>query len=185
MPNIIKTIAAGQVAPILATGRNFYVVFAPVDIEIKRPGSEFVLYPQGTGLDEIPGDGFDRLEVRNPSLGEITVVLYIGGPLYRDSRSAIIEPKTTGVPHATTTLPANDFVLLNGIPTGLRIRRKAVLLTNKDQTLNLEIRDTAGNAIVTVFPQMSYTLPISEGVRCHNPNGSPVSCNIAEIWWTL
>jgi hypothetical protein len=186
MSNVRITIPAGGVIPVLEEGSNFYVVFAPVDIEIARPGTGFVLYPQGTGLDVLPEGGkFKRLEVRNPSAGEITVLLYIGGPLFRDSRSAIIEPRTEGVAHGTTSLSGTTGVTLNGVPSGLRIRRKAVLVTNLDANLRLQLRDSSGGVIATVFPEQTYTLPISETVQAYNPNGSTIACNIAEIWWTL
>lgn len=184
--NVIKTIAPGQVVPILKEGRNFYVVFSPVDIEIARPGEGFVSYPQGTGLDSLPDGGtFNRLEVRNPSLGEITIVLYIGGPLFRDSRAAIIEPRIVPVVDATTSLAGGGTVTLSGVPSGLRIRRKAVLVTNKDQNNDIEIRDSGTAVIATVFPRQTYTLPISETVKVHNPTGGAIAVNISELWWTL
>ncbi|HYC70009.1 MAG TPA: hypothetical protein VEB66_02310 [Opitutaceae bacterium] len=183
---IIKKIPAGAVVNAQGEGRNFWVVFCPVEIEIRVPGGEFETYSQGTGLNDLPDGGkFARLDVRNPSAGEVTVVLYVGGPLYRDARSALIEPKTVGVAHATISLNATSGVTLTGVPTGLRIRRKSVQLTNLDAVLNLQIRDAGGGVLATVFPEQTYTLPISEQVECYNPNGSAVACNISEIWWTL
>lgn len=184
--NVKIDIAPGAVQPVNIKGRNFYVVFAPVDIEIKRPGSEWATYPQGTGLDtQADGTEFERLEVRNPSAGTITVVLWIGGPLFRDSRSAIIEPRTEIAAWSSNQLAATTGSTLNGVPTGRRIRRKCIQVTNLDANLNLQIRDAAGHVGLTIFPSTSITLPISESVEVYNPNGSPVSCSISEIWWTL
>lgn len=179
-------IAAGAIAPINAEGENFHVVFSPVDLAIKFPGGEFVLHPQGSGVDNLPGgQTFKRLEVRNPSLGEITAVVYIGGPLYRDNRSAIIEPKTEFAAQASATLAAATGVTLSGLPTGFRIRRKSIQVTNLDPNLTLQVRDSAGQVGLTVFASTSIILPISEAVEIYNANGAAQALNISEIWWTL
>lgn len=184
--NVKLTIAAGAVEPVTLKGRNFYVVFSPVDIEIKRPGSEWATYPQSTGLDVLPdGDEFERLEVRNPSVGTITVVLWIGGPLFRDARAAIIEPRTEFAASATVSIANGAFVDFSGVPSGLRIRRKAINVTNNDPALDLQIRDAAGNIGLLVFAKTSITLPISEFVRIQNAAGGPIAVALSEIWWTL
>ncbi len=185
---IVKIIAAGGIEAINNEGRNFHVVFAPVDIQIKTPGGEFVTYPQGTGADDMPDNGtFKRLEVRNPSLGQITVVIYVGGPLYRDNRSAVIEPKTEVAAQApgVRVIANATGVVFTGIPTGLRIRRKSIQVSNLDPALNLQVRDAAGNVALTVFAATSITLPISEYVQIWNASGGNIASSLSEIWWTL
>lgn len=182
----ILDIAAGAIASINGEGSNFHVVFAPVDIQIKTPGGEFVTYPQGAGVDNFANLGtFKRLEVRNPSTGSITVVIYTGGPLYRDNRSALIEPKTEIAGWASNSIAATTGQVFAGVPSGYRMRRKCINVTNLDPALNLQVKDSAGNIALTVFAQTSITLPISETVTVHNANGSAVACSISEIWWTL
>lgn len=179
-------IPAGRVIPINAAGRNFYVVYSPVDLEIALNGSEFAVYGQGAGLDDMPeGRTFKRLEVRNPSAASILVKIYIGGPLYRDSRYAVIEPNTIADGWSGTQLAATTGQSFPGTPAGLRVRRKAIVATNRDANLNLQIRDAAGHTILTIFPETSITLPISGEVEFYNPNGSPVACDFSEIWWTV
>lgn len=180
------SLAPGAVKPVIGEARNFHVLYSPVDVEIKYPGGEFCAFPQGTGLASFPNDAtFRRLELRNPSLGTITVVLWLGGPVLTDSRSAVIEPKTIPVAQNISTLAASANLDLDGIPSGLLIRRKALQVTNLDPNLNLQVRDASGYVVLTVFPQTSITLPISEWVSVHNDNGSPVALNVSEIWWTL
>ncbi|MDD2764178.1 MAG: hypothetical protein PHE83_09425 [Opitutaceae bacterium] len=176
----------GAIDSINAEGKNFWIVFAPVSVQVMYPGGEFGTYEQGTGLDNLPnGETFKRLTVRNPTLGTITVVIYVGGPLYRDARAAVMEPKTAGIGQAAASLAATSGLTLDGIPTGLLIRRKSIQLTNLDPNLRLQIRDSSGNILATVFKEQTYILPISESVEFYNPNGSAVACNISEIWWTL
>lgn len=176
----------GEVVPVIGEGRNFHVVFSPVEIEIKWPGGEFSAFPQGLGISDLPdGATFSRLEVKNPSAGYITVRLYIGGASLTDSRADVMEPKTVAVGQPAATLAGSGNLNLDGIPTGLRLRRKCVQVTNLDANLNLQLRDVSGNVVLSVFPQTSITLPISEFVQVHNPNGSPLALNVSEIWWTL
>lgn len=174
------------VRPVNLEARNFHVVHAPTAVEVKYPGGEFGLFPQGTGLTSFPGDvTFQRLEVRNPTAATIVVELWLGGPIFNDARASIIEPDTEPVAWDDDELTAADGVTFDGIPSGKRIRRKAIVVTNLDANLFLQIRDTAGNVVATVFPQQTYTLPISKSVEVYNANGSTVACNISEIWWTL
>ena len=183
-------IKTGAVEPLQATGENFYVVSSPVTLQIKFPGGDFGSFGQGTGLDAMPDGGqFDRLEVRNTSLGDITCVIYIGGPLYRDSRQAVIEPDTVpvGQPLAVPAgaIAANSELVLNGIPSGLQIRRKSIQVTNLDANLLLLVKDMANNVVLAVFARTSITLPISKSVKVVNDNGSDMACAVSEIWWTL
>ena len=180
------SIPAGAVIPINAEGSNFHVVYAAADIQIKWTGGEFGTYQQGAGMDLLPnGMTFRRLEVRNPNAGTILVTIYVGGPLYRDSRANVIEPKTRAIGWAGTQIDATDGETFAGTPSGLLIRRKSIQVTNLDTSLDLQIRDGDGNVVLTVFPRTSITLPISEEIEVYNQNGSAVACNISEIWWTL
>ena len=180
------TIASGAVEPLVGEGRNFHVVFSPVDLEIKWAGSEWVTYQQGTGIEDFPEGGtFKRLEVRNPSSGEITVVIYTGGPVFRDNRSALMEPRTEVDAWSSNSLAAGTGQTFTGVPSGLRLRRKAINVTNLDPSANLQIRDAAGHIGLTVFPSTSITLPISEAVTVHNATAGAIACSLSEIWWTL
>lgn len=183
---ITKTIAAGGIAPINAEGTNFHVVFSPVDLYIKLPEGPFGVYQQGGGIDNLPGgDTFKRLEVRNPSLGAITVVIYVGGPLYRDSRSNIIEPDTLGIGQDLSAIPATSELVLSGTPSGSLIRRKSIQVSNLDANLLLSIADASDFTILWVFPKTSIILPISKPVKIVNENGSSLAASVSEIWWTL
>ena len=183
---VTQVIKTGEIAPIVQSGENFHVVFSPVDLYIRKAGGEFGVYPQGGGLGNSDGnESFKRLEVRNPSLGDITVVIYIGGPEYRDSRSNIIEPDTVAIGQDITTIPATSELILPGIPYGSLIRRKAIQVSNLDANLLLSIRDASGFVVLWVFPLTSVTLPISKRVKVVNTLGSDIAASVSEIWWTL
>ncbi len=183
---ITKEITTGAIQPIEASGTNFFVVFSPVTLQIKMPGQAFGLYEQGGGIQNLPnGETFNRLEVRNTSLGTILVTIYVGGPLYVDSRHSIIEPDTIAIGRNVNTIAAATDLTFDGIPAGNLIRRKCIQVSNLDANLLLVIKDDSGNVVLSVFPRTSITLPISKSCKIGNANGSIVACNISEIWWTL
>lgn len=185
-------LSPGQIDSVNAEGTNFWIVFAPVPVQIMYPGGEFGIYEQGSGLDNLPnGETFKRLTVRNPSLGAIAVVIYVGGPLYRDSRLSIMEMRTRLAAWSDTQLLAAETATFNGVTPAdggnagyIDLKRQSILVTNLDQLLNLEILDAAGTACGVIFPSKQIILPVSEGITIKNANGSAVSCFIAEIWST-
>lgn len=179
-------IAAGGIEPVNVEGRNFWVVHSPVDLEIKLGGGEFATYAQGTGLDNLPdGRTFRRLEIRNPSLGAITVGIYVGGPLYRDSRIAIVETNTEIVGQNINSLAAGGSVVLSGSPGAGQYRRAGVLVSNADAAAVLTLYDAGGGIAEFVLPGSSRYIPLSGYIKIKNDTGLPVDCAVAEIWQLL
>ncbi len=184
----------GAVDSFNAEGTNFWIIFSPVPVQVLYPNGEFGIFAQGTGLDDIPGGGtFKRLTIRNPSLGSIIVMVYVGGPLYRDSRLSVMEAPTRFTGRATQTLAATggagDHVDLDGInplnpvPAGLiDLKRQSVLITNNDLAAFIEVIDVDGNVGARVLPSKQIILSVSEFIRISNPNALAISCQIAEIW---
>ena len=61
--------------------------------------------------------------------------------------------------------------------------RKAVLVSNLDPTSSLLLRDSAGATILAVPAAQVIELETSDDVQVFNPNGSPVSCRIGEVFY--
>ncbi len=180
----------GAVDSINAAGQNFWVVFAPVPIQVMYPGTEWGFFEQGTGLDNLPGDqSFPRLTVRNPSLGAITIVIYVGGPLYRDSRLSVMSTRTRLAGWNLETMAGNAHLDLDGItpltapPAGvIDLQRAHILITNNDPAQWLELVDVAGHVCGRVLATKQILLPVSDFVRIQNPVAAGISCEIAEVW---
>ena len=182
--NFDLTLAPGETKSINTQGNYFAVVFAPVDLMIRISGSEAALYSQGDSLELPAGQTFSRLEVRNPSAtASVVVLIYAGVGRYVQRRQAVMEPPTEFNAWVGTQLNASDGQTFSGVPTGRRMRRKCIQVTNGDATLRLQLRDAAGNVGLEIFPETSITLPISETVEVFNPNGAAVACRVSEIWW--
>lgn len=193
-------LAAGAVQRIPGQGTAFYITDSDNlgFLEIQTDTTSFEKYQIGTGKKF--EDTFDSITVKNPTVDVVTVTIWVGFGDYVDRRTnillnrlasilPIIEPNTEALEAATTPtanqLDAGDTLALPGTPGAGQLRRKAILVTNLDANLNLEILDGNGDKILTVFPRTNITLPISEACSVHNANGSNIACNIAEIWWNL
>jgi hypothetical protein len=183
-------LAPGMVDSINAEGQNFWIVYAAVPIQIMIPGGEFGTYEQGTGLDSLPnGETFKRLTVRNPSLANITVVIYVGGPLYRDSRMALMEGRTRLAAWNGTSLAGGASQTFDGLNPAdggfagyIDLKRHSLVIANLDPANALQILDGAGTVCSIVFAQTEMILPVSEKITVKNGTGSAIACYIAEVW---
>lgn len=179
------TIPGGGIRPIEQPGLCFSVVTAATVVDIKWYGTDWGAYEQGDGEDMRGTDGFKRLEIRNPTVNPVTVVIYVGDAMRVSQRVAIMEPRTRFHAWSGTDIAAGASVVFSGPHAATDLRRKAILVSNDDPALPLYVGDAAGNIGHTVLAQTSSTLPISENVTIHNPAGSAVACRIGEIWWQV
>jgi hypothetical protein len=177
-------IKPGGIEPLNGEGDFFAIVSAPLDILVRYPGQSWMLFSQGDDHTLAPGRTFPRLEVRNPSTtATIRVILYAGFGRYGQRRIASLELRTEIDGWNGTQLGANAGQTFSGVPSGNRVRRKAIVVSNGNATQRLELRDSDGHRALIILPGDSVTLPVSETVTVFNPNGAPTECAISEIWW--
>lgn len=174
---------APGIATIEAEGDFFWLLESPARIEIKATGGSFLPYEQDTGDDFEKVGPFKRLELKNATPNDVRVLVYVGFSRYKSARAAVIEPRTSLVAWNGTQIGAAAGVTFAGVPSVGQLRRKAIQITNGDASLRLQLRDTAGNVALEIFPETNITQPVSESVEVYNPNGAPVSCRVSEIYW--
>lgn len=181
-----------------ATGNKFYIIDCDTDdaISIKTDVTAYEQFTVGTGKDmSAEGKSFTAIEIRNDVANDITFKLFIGYGDYIDKRTTIvgnrlssilpvIEPKTLPLAIAATTIAGNASIVFNGVaPSIAHLRRKAMVVSNLDANLTLQILDVANNVVLTIFPSTSIIIPISEFCKIHNPNPGVLSLSASEIWW--
>lgn len=169
--------------PIKLHGRHFTLVSSPVPLGVKlgdMPENDLV---SGQRLALDAPDEFDRVELVNPTAEMIRADFWIGHIAFYDDRRDNIESPTQAVAWAGTEIPATDEVAFPPLLVAGRIRRKAIVVSNRDPALNLEITDADGNIVCRVGPEESIMLPLSEACSVKNENGAPVACNVGEIYW--
>lgn len=178
-------------------GVRFYVVESDNDaaIGVKPDKTQEELFTVGTGKEFSEDQPFRQLQITNYSPDVVTITLFAGFGDYIDKRTTIvgnrltsilpvIEPKTKPIAGAVTSIAGNAAIALSGVPATGQLRRKAIVVSNVDANLNLQILDGTGtNIILTIFPNTSIILPISEACSIKNPNGSALALTYGEIWW--
>lgn len=191
--SITLFVPAGGQATAKSTGAFLYVVDAPGVIDIRLEQQPWHEARTGTSMKCGEGAVFEWVEVRNHNAAEsITVKLFLGFAEYRDDRETILEQPTEcfGVPDAAgwdgVQLAGGASVVLSGIQSGQRIRRKAVQIFNDDPGAPLHCYDgphPTGRRTATILASSAITMPISGYVRIANPNGAAVACALSEVWW--
>ncbi len=190
-------LAANEIARVPGSGTSFYIVDCDSDafVGIKTDKTSEEFFTVGTGKSFTAEQFFGAIELRNTSASAIVVTMFIGFGDYIDHRTNIvgnrlssilpvIEPKTKPLANPAVTLAAATALALSGVaPSTLYLRRKAIVVSNIDPNNNLQVRDAANIVMLTIFPQTSITLPLSESCNIFNPNVAAVALSVGEIWW--
>lgn len=182
---IIETvIPAGGTYGLSQYGDRFYIIESTGTIYVNTEVTAAKPYNQRQGEHFLAELRFHRAEFNNRNSYPVYLKVWAGFGAFLDSTFNIIESFTTGLAQAATSIAAAGVVVLNGVPTGLQLQRKSVIVSNPDSALDLQILDAADNLIATVFFRTSCTLPIASLVKIKNANGSAVTAAISEIWYT-
>lgn len=179
-------IAAGKTEPINCAESTFFaVVLSGLDLLIRIPGQEFQTYGQGDSMTLTEGRTFRRLEVKNTSLSDTVVVIYAGRDRYEQRRQSVIDAPSETAPVATE-IAGETTLVLPGTPSGKRIRRRSILVSNPDSALDLQIVDPVTGAVLdTVFFRTSAILNMSGPIGIRNPASTPITASVTEVWWTV
>jgi len=165
---------------------RLYLIDCTGEVEIRTDGNPFKTYRKSTG-EEFPREQtFQRLEFRNTGAAKLTIRVWAGWGRYIDRRFSMIEATTkargwSDWPGNPQEVPANSSIDLAAQLGGGVISRKSVIITNLDPNEKLRLEDVDNNTFMTVFPNTSVTLPLSDTVSIHNDTGANVSVNIGEV----
>lgn len=169
-----------------APGNAFYLIDCSGEVDIRTDSNSFKTYRKSTG-EEFPRDGaFSRIEFKNEGASRLTIRVWAGWGKYIDRRFEMVEATTkargwSNWPGSVQTVPANSSIDLPAQLGGGVISRKSVLITNLDANEKMRLEDADNNTFMTIFPNTSVTLPLSDTFSIHNDTGSALSVNIGEI----
>lgn len=128
----------------------------------------------------------ERIRLRNTGNYAATYRLIVGrGELPPVTVGESSEPDTVAISYDLAEVPASDTVWLPPQLTGLRFRRKAVVVANESPAVSLHLVDEDGNKIVRVPGDREIMLPISGRVGLKNETGAPVAVSVGGIYWTF
>jgi hypothetical protein len=108
------------------------------------------------------------------------------GSLPPSFENEVKEPRTEAIGWSGTSLAPTTAQTFIPLLSGMRTRRKALVVSNLDPSANLYLRDNATptpNVIAVIGGGEKMIFPISETVQLYNPGGAAVSCHVGEVYW--
>lgn len=128
----------------------------------------------------------ERIRLRNTGNYAATYRLIVGrGELPPVTVNEASEPSTVAISYDLASIGASDTAWLEPKLTGLRFRRKAVIVANEDPAVSLWLVDETGKRVTRIPPDREIILPVSEKVGIENPTGATVSISAGGIYWTF
>lgn len=130
------------------------------------------------------GEFFNSLTVTNRSTtAALAVTLTIGQGDIQSPNAAQLPWPTRFVASTTVSIPAGTGILFDGIPSGVLVSRKELIVSNLDAGLNLQLRDAANNPGATVFFSSIVGVEVSDAITVFNPNPGALAVTMAEVWF--
>lgn len=181
-----RRIPAGKTVNIDAYGAAYHLISSTGNrtVFVATDTTNEVPLSVGTTQDFPRYFRFHSLAVRNTAAFDVDIVLWYGFGGYTPHSYFLSEAPTELVAQelAGGLIPGGGSVTLPGIPSGNRIMRKAVIVSNDDPSQKLTITDGT-NAALRVYPFTSVRLDASGPVKVVNSNGGAVSACVSEIWY--
>lgn len=198
-----KTITLGaagtvsSIARLAVSGRFWFCTAATGEFYIgKMRDGEPAPFSLGLGY-ELPANepDFHSLQLENRTGAAVTVTLMIGTGKLTDSRLNVVttqliatlakDSPTLVKTGAAQTIAANTTIVLPGtVNAGGLTRRKSIVVTNLDAAADLDIRDSAGTNIATVFPKQAWINYTDADLQIRNNNGAILGLRVMELFYT-
>lgn len=204
-PGVAKSliIAAGLSLPYNGSGTQFYIITATAPLLIKpvsnngAPAGNENLY--GNGQGQFIAEGFDWLEIKNPTSNPIVVVIFTGGDDFIDKRLIIDQtvnpqvayPTYPDIAAALTEVPIPDisgqeFTDINGVKW-IAISRVAVIVCNEDTAFVYRLQKSGATvitdpAVASIYPRTSLRYDARGNFAMANDGATPINCIVSEIY---
>jgi len=192
-------IAKGLTIHASMMGTQFYVAASSAAVFIRPVTSgasgKQMLYGQGQGLNV--GDGFDFLELHNPSNLPLIVVIVSGGDDFIDKTlilQSAINPSvlypTYSTPNTAPVVNIRDIAGTEFTDTSgtkwIALRRVTILIFNVDTGATFLVQklgatDSSAPAVAAVYPQTSLRLDVS-GDYTIQAGGGNINLVVSEIY---
>lgn len=193
---INNIVQPGTTLPVPAAGTQFYLLVATLPVEVRPSGGVFNIYSAGKGLQLLPENVFDLIEIRNTSSVAIVFSIFVGFDGYIDNtlilntasgEAAVVHGVQTVV-NATNNILIPD---LSGSPftdpngdTWYAISRVAILLFNADGAAVYDVVNTANNATVALLqPLQALRLDFAGDYRM--VEGGAINAIVSEIYQSI
>jgi hypothetical protein len=181
-------IEPGKTFIVNTAGQSFYFLDCSAEVFVSIPGTGRMPHTNGTGRNVQQTSYFDRIEIENKQTYRVYIRLYVGNTDgYIDNRlnlvneKGIVERITKAIGWDGSSIAGNEHVDFAGLFQYPLIHRKALLVTNEDLSLKVELRDSNDNRLAIVFPETCILFPSSDFIRVANPNPGSIAVSISEL----
>lgn len=182
------TIPAYGVLPHNIAGQIFVCTESSDRFEVQIDDGDRIPMELGLGFRIV--DGFTKLLFINEGATAITAEYYVGANEILDNRlNTLLErqilvgqkiPPTVIIPGDTNI---NAAQTLTYVGVNANRQRKQIVITNRDDTLDLTVQDSGGTAIATVFARTAWTIETNATIKLYNANGSALAINVLETYY--
>lgn len=129
----------------------------------------------------------ERIRLTNNTAQTLVYRLIAGlGRIPPSFENDVKEPRTEAVGWSGVSLAPTTGHTFVPLLSGMRTRRKHLIVSNLDASANLYLRDLATptpGVIAVIGGGEKMQFSISEAVELYNPGGAAVSCAVGEIYW--
>ena len=193
---INNIVQPGTTLPVPAAGTQFYLLVATLPVQIRPKGGVFNTYSAGKGLQLLPENAFDLLEIRNTSSVAIVFSIFVGFDGYIDNtlilntasgEAQVVNPTYPAV-NASNNINIPDLTgTLFTDPNGegwYAISRTAILLFNADAAAVYDVENTANSQTVALLqPLQALRLDFSGDYRI--TEGGNINAIVSEIYQAI
>jgi len=182
---IVSTIKAGKSQSFGQYGESFYFITCTGPLDVKTELTGFKPYRKGNG-ENFPAEfRFSRLEIRNNSASDIYIQLWVGFGEYIDTTAEIVEGFSEIFGSDATVIPALGEVVFDGVPTGLQIQRKQIIISNSDLANSVYAKDKNNKFCAEIFFKSSITITASGYIKFVNNTAADIQVCISELWYVF
>lgn len=186
-----KVVKAGETVVVDAYGCSLFLISAtgnaPLLISTDATGE--VPISSGNGQDFPRYFRFKTITLKNTSSFDVAFVLWYGFGKYVNNTFYLSANPSYPLPVVSTQLAATSGVALSGVPPLNALRRRSVIVTNRDPSNWLEIYDKApasgGVSVASVPPNALIEYDSDAPLYVYNPGAAAVQCRVSETWLKL
>jgi hypothetical protein len=186
--NTLRAAVAGNGIPVRVeiSDADFYRFLSiPEGVEVSINEGPFIPLYLIPSYQRKPNEEQIRvITIKNLTAQDLVYRLVAGlGALPPSFENEVKEPRTEAVGWSGTSIAAGAAVTFVPLLSGMRTRRKAIVVSNRDPSADLLLRDASNNVVGVISGGEKQIFPISETVNLFNAGGSAVACAVGEIYW--
>jgi hypothetical protein len=185
-PNFIEshqlTLEAGRTKILECYGRTFVCVSAAAGFQMSYNNGRYFDVRNGVEWSLDQDQRFNLLKFKSEAAQ--TIDLLIGNFFYHENVvTPVFSLAETLAKGSAQTIAAGQTIVLTGIGGAGLGNRKALIVTNRDAALDLDVLDSANVQMHTIFYRQAHVFETSSLVKLKNNNPLAMDIRVMEIFY--